>query len=80
MGACHAGKHGRYKEFARWLGYRALYLGSFERMLEERRKRGKLEGSWNMGTRAEDVWHWWMEDGVLPGQIDFEEYAELMAA
>ena len=49
-------------------------------MLEERCSREKLDGSWNMGTSAEEVFHWWMEDGVLPGQIDFEEYAELMAA
>ena len=22
------------------------------------------------GRTAEDVFHWWMEDGVLPGQFD----------
>lgn len=80
IGCPMAGKRGRYQEFAFWPGYRTLYLRAFDRMLEERRNRGKMDGSWNMGTRAEDVWHWWMEDGVLPGQIDFEEYAELMAA
>ncbi len=25
------------------------------------------------GTIGEDVFHWWMEDGVLSGQIGFEE-------
>ena len=27
---------------------------------------------------AEDVFHWWMEDGVLPGQLTLEDFAELM--
>ena len=26
-----------------------------------------------MGITEEDVFHWWMEDGVLPGQIDMED-------
>ena len=26
-----------------------------------------------MRTTGEDVFHWWMEDGVLPGQIDMED-------
>lgn len=80
IGCPMAGTKGRYHEFAFWPKYRKLYLGAFERMLEARRARGKLDENWNMGTSAEDVYHWWMEDGVLPGQIDFEEYAELMAA
>ena len=80
IGCPMAGKRGRYQEFAFWPGYRTLYLRAFDRMLEERCRRGKMDGNWKMGTSAEDVWHWWMDDGVLPGQIDFEEYAELMAA
>lgn len=80
IGCPMAGKRGRYREFAFWPGYRRLYLLAFKRMLEERARRGKIDESWKIGTRPEDVWHWWMEDGVLPGQIDFDEYAELMAA
>lgn len=29
-----------------------------------------------MGTTGNDVFHWWMEDGVLPGQIDLFSDAE----
>lgn len=80
IGCPMAGTKGRYHEFAIWPKYQELYLRAFERMLEARRSREKLDGSWDMGTSAEEVFHWWMEDGVLPGQINFEEYAELMAA
>ena len=44
-------------------------------MLEVRTARGKMDGSWRIGTTGEDVFHWWMEDGVLPGQVAFEEVA-----
>jgi len=80
IGCPMAGTKGRYREFAYWPQYQTLYLHAFEQMLEERQRRGKLDGSWDMGTRAEDVFHWWMEDGVLPGQISIEEYNALMAA
>nr|DAR46596.1 MAG TPA: hypothetical protein [Caudoviricetes sp.] len=43
-------------------------------MLEERRRRGKLDGSWRMGTTAEDVFRWWMEYDVLPGQTSMEDF------
>lgn len=47
---------------------------AFERMLKERCRRGKLDGSWHMGTTAEDVFHWWMEDDFIHGQMSLEEF------
>lgn len=38
---------------------------------------GKLDGSWRMGTTAEDVFRWWMEYDVLPGQISMEDVMEM---
>ncbi len=73
IGCPLAGKCGRQKEFARWPKYRELYILSFTHMIEECRKRGKLEGLWRMGATGEDVYHWWIEDGVLPGQIGFDD-------
>ena len=55
-------------------------IHAFDRMIEERGRRGKLDGGWNMGTTGIDVFHWWMEDGIMPGQISLDEYAELMSA
>lgn len=63
----------RYKEFAHWPGYQKLYILAFDRMPKERARRGKMEGTWNMGTSGEDVFHWWMEDGVLPGQMSIDD-------
>lgn len=72
-----AGKR-RYRDFARWPAYEQMYIRSFDKMLEMRRQRGKIDGSWRSGTTGEDIFHWWMEDDVLPGQLSFDEYAEMM--
>ena len=47
---------------------------AFDRMLQARKERNKLDGSWRMGTTGTDVFHPPVEYDVLPGQIDlFEE-------
>lgn len=61
------------KEFARWPKFRQMYISAFDRMLAERQRRGKMDGSWRTGTTGVDVFHWWMEDGVLTGQFEIEE-------
>lgn len=67
VGCPMAGKH-RYEEFARWPKYKTMYLHAFDRMLKAREAAGmNNQGVWD-GT-VEGVWHWWMEDGVLPGQM-----------
>lgn len=77
VGCPMAGKR-RYRDFARWPAYEQMYIRSFDKMLEMRRQRGKIDGSWRSGTTGEDIFHWWMEDDVLPGQLSFDEYAEMM--
>ena len=72
IGCPLAGKR-RWAEFARWPAYEKLYIMAFDRMLEERARRGKMKGTWNTGTTGRDVFHWWMDDGVLPGQIEMED-------
>lgn len=62
-----AGTAGRQREFARYPTYQAAYIRAFDRMIEERIRRRKVDGSWRVGTTGLDVFHWWMEDGVLPG-------------
>lgn len=69
IGCPLAGKRGREFEFARYPTYQRAYIRAFDRMVEERQNRG-LPCDWQTGK---DVFHWWMEDGVLPGQIGFEE-------
>lgn len=74
IGCPMAGTKGRETEFARWPKYKKLYLNAFERMLEERKRRGK-ESTW---ATAEDVFRWWMEYDVLPGQTSMEDYLEMI--
>lgn len=69
VGCPMAGK-ARKKEFARWPQFRRMYISAFDRMLAEYQRRGKTDGSWSTGV---DVFHWWMKDGVLPGQFEIEE-------
>ena len=71
VGCPMAGKH-RITEFARYPKIKAAYIRAFGRMLDERRKRD-LPCAWRTG---EDVMHWWMGDGVLPGQMVFEGMEE----
>lgn len=74
VGCPMAGTQGREEEFIRWPKFKNLYVKAFERMLKERERRGKMAGTWRMGTTGHDVFNWWMEYDILPGQIDlFEE-------
>lgn len=77
IGCPMAAKHSREIEFARWPRYKMAYFKAFDRMLAERQRRGKLEGSWGMGTTAQDVFNWWMEYDILPGQMDLFEESEV---
>lgn len=62
----------RTVEFARWPKYKEVYMRAFERMIEEREKRGLMKEPTKWKT-PEDVFEWWMETGVLPGQIRMDE-------
>ena len=62
-----AGRASREAEFARWPKYRQMYIAAFDRMLDVRRRKGKPAYGWQTGL---DVYHWLMEDGVMPGQIN----------
>lgn len=69
IGCPMAGTTGRQREFVRYPTYQRAYIRAFDRMIEERKRSGK-ETTWKTGL---DVFHWWMQDGVLPGQIEFDD-------
>lgn len=71
-----AGKKGREVAFLRWPKYKNLYMQAFEKMLKERFRRGKMEGYLRIGTTATDVFNWWMEYDILPGQMEMEDFLE----
>lgn len=76
IGCPMAGKQ-RYAEFARYPTYKKAYIRAFDKMMEMRRLRGMPRGV-EIDETGVDVFHWWMEDGILPGQTvlpGFEEDA-----
>ena len=75
IGCPMAGKR-RNAEFAKYPTYEQAYIRAFDKMLDERRRRGRMQGTWDMGTTGIDVFHWWMEDGVLPGQSVLKGFEE----
>lgn len=67
IGCPLAKKQIRQIEFARFPQYKKNYILAFDRMIKERERKG-LQTDWKTG---QDVFYWWMEDNVLPGQINF---------
>lgn len=72
IGCPLASKRVRIEEFIIWPKYKQSYIRAFDRMLEMKRMAGK-SGSWQTGV---DVFNWWMENDVLPGQEVLEEFRE----
>lgn len=74
VGCPMAGRSRREKEFLRWPAFKRNYIAAFDRMIQERYRKGKMEGNWRLGTTGIDVFNWWMEYAdYLPGQIDILE-------
>lgn len=63
-------KKKRYEEMRRWPAYEKLYTKTFDRMLVNRELHGKPT-TWQNGR---DVFRWWMEEDVLPGQLSWEDF------
>ena len=68
----------RYMEFERYPTYKKAYIAAFDRMIEERKRRGKMEGETRFGYTGNDVFHWWMEDGILPGQTVLPGFEDIL--
>ena len=68
---------GRQRQFARWTAYEKMYVQAFDRMLKVRKNKGLQNTSvWNGIETGEEMFHWWMEDGVLPGQLSVDDLME----
>lgn len=74
---CPMAEKKRNAHFARWPKYKAMYLRAFQKMIDERKRRG-LQTTQKWAT-PEEAFHWWMDDDVLPGQEMLEEFWEEMA-
>lgn len=76
IGCVLASKKKRLMEFALYPKYRLAYIRAYDRMLLERKRLGKMQGEMRWGTTGVDVYHWILEDGVLPGQEVLKEFRE----
>lgn len=72
---CPMANKTREKQFLRWPKYKQAYIRAFAKMLEARETAGlhKYEA---FGESGEDVFNWWMEYDVLPGQLTFDDMEE----
>ena len=75
IGCPLAGDKTQMQEFKRWPKYEQLYLNAFDRMLKERVRRA-TDGNEMSWQTARDVMHWFLSDGVLPGQMNLFETME----
>ena len=76
IGCPLAGTKDREHEFALWPKYKLAYLKAFDRMLEERERRGKMRGKMRMGNTPQSVYNWWMNYEILPGQLVLDEFED----
>lgn len=67
----------RMREFAIWPKYKAAYLRAFKKMIIAREgdKQNKRVLN-NRFNTPEEVYHWWIQDDVLPNQEILDEFAE----
>lgn len=72
IGCPVAVRRGRQREFMRWPAYEKMYISAFGRMLDARKAKG-LPCDWQTGM---DVFHWWMEDDNINGQLSMDDLME----
>lgn len=86
IGCPMAQREYREREFIRWPKYRTAYIKTFDRMLEARREWHETHpakpvwrqhGAEYEDATAKDVFNWWMEYDVLPGQYNMFEESEV---
>lgn len=72
LGCPLASKKQREKEMYDFPKYKQAYIRAFDRMIEERKRRGK-DVKWSCG---EEVYLWWMQDNNVVGQMELSDFIE----
>lgn len=73
LGCPLARKSQREREMHDYPKYRQAYIHAFDRMLEVRKAKGKPV-QWTCG---EEVYHWWMQDTNVFGQMQLSDFMEM---
>lgn len=67
----------RKKQFLMYPKYEQMYIRAFDKMLEARREKGLDNSSaWANITTGEEMFHWWMEDDNISGQLSMDDLME----
>ena len=68
---CPLSGKSREEDFYRYPKYKEIYIRTFDRMLDERKRKGLEVYNWKSGV---NVFDWWMEDENIDGQysMDFD--------
>lgn len=72
IGCPLASKKRREKGMCDFPKYKQAYIRAFDRMIEERKRRGK-DVKWSCG---EEVYLWWMQDNNVVGQMELSDFIE----
>lgn len=75
LGCPMASTKTRQWQFARYPKYKDMYISAFDRLIAKRKADGKMP-LFPMGnvSTGKDLFHYWMEDGIVPGQVELGEY------
>lgn len=71
IGCPFGGYASRKREFVRYPQYKRLYIHAFDRMIEERKRRG-LPTMWSNG---EECMAWWIGEDINQIRFDFDDEA-----
>ena len=72
IGCPMASRNERERAFARWPTYKVMYLKAFGKMLSILQSKSNYVVG-RMGSTPQDVFNWWMEYDLMPGQVSFDE-------
>lgn len=64
------------RDFAKYPKFKEAYIRTFQRMLDIREKL-QMQNDTAEWKTGEDVFHWWIEDGVLPGQLSMDDLGSI---
>lgn len=77
---CPLSGKGQVRELEMYPKYKENYIKAFDRMLEKRRAKGKMDIDGRVGLHrwvdGEAVYRWWVQDDTIPGQMTFEDYED----
>ena len=73
IGCPLAGTKTMKQEFLRWPHMERYYRRAIAAFLARNPEKYALKHGWRT---VDDVWHWWIQDGIAPGQVTMDEYLD----